>query len=405
MRPNPFILVLSGFLLLPLLSCDPILDDDDSSSASSGIEAAGGDSAGDDKGFRTDTPKGLHQEGATEPKPSDDDPYLKALPSAHSALIRALGHPQSAAEAREKLASLGKPALGSLQDAALLSTDPVVQGWAVEVISHIDDERADRTLELIHGRENVSKLVRTWAAAARVRSANSLESLAELSQLASTFPALKRPLGLRAAELVGPNSSAAELITLANATPALAQAFGPAILSKGAPPLMDIVLRGTEDPLRRTAAGYVGALGGQGQRVAKIVAAHYAFTPNPKGVPWQGGALYVPNLTWQKEDARVLVSHLIEWHLYCDLKGLSGEQRQLYNNLRSIQLYRPAGLTQVHNNTHGLLHALSGIIGRDKVQSMLARHGAGSNPRYDLDRAPENRGSRGGRGPRRQPGR
>ena len=161
MQLSPLTLVLSGSLLLPLTGCDPGLDDDDSSSASSGTEGTGGDSSGSGKSFRTHTPKGSHQEGGTEPKASDNDPYLKDLPSDHGALIRALGHPQSAADAREKLASLGEPALGSLQDAALLSTDPVVQGWAIEVISRIGSKRADLTLELIQSRENVSKLVRT----------------------------------------------------------------------------------------------------------------------------------------------------------------------------------------------------------------------------------------------------
>jgi len=401
-RLTPFLLGLAGLLLLPLLSCDPVLDDDDSSSASSGTEPTEGDSAGSGKGFRTHTPRGQHQKGVTEPKPSDDDPYLKGLPSDHATLIRELGRPQSAAHARERLAALGGPVLGSLQDAALLSTDPAVQGWAIEVISHIDDEPADMILELIQKRENVSKLVRTWAAAARIQKADSIESLAELATLSQLFPALARPLGLRATALLNLDASVDELLILASATPGLREALGPAILSKGAPSLMDSVLQGADDGLRRSAASYVGALGRQGKGVAKVVATRYAFEPGAKDIPWRGGALYVPNLAWQKPEALALVSHLIEWHLYCDLKGLAGEQRQLYNNLRSIGLFRPAGLSQVPTDTHGLLHALASAAGRAPVQAMLSRHGATDNPRYDLDRSPEYQDRRGPRSGRRR---
>jgi hypothetical protein len=366
------------------------------------VDTTGEETGGLGKIFHTKDPRSHKTTKGPEPQPADDDLYLKDLPADHAALIRALGRAQSAAHAREKLAALGGPALGSLQDAALLSTDPAVQGWAIEVISHIDDERADMTLELIHSRDNVSMLVRTWAAAARIQKADSIESLADLAALSRPFPALARPLGLRATALLSPDASAGELLILASATPGLREALGPAILSKGAPSLMDSVLQGADDGLRRSAASYVGALGRQGKGVAKVVATRYAFEPGAKDIPWRGGALYVPNLAWQKPEALALVSHLIEWHLYCDLKGLAGEQRQLYNNLRSIGLFRPAGLSQVPTDTHGLLHALASAAGRAPVQAMLSRHGATDNPRYDLDRSPEYQDRRGPRSGRRR---
>jgi hypothetical protein len=132
--PSPLILALGGLLLVPLISCEPALDDDDSS-PSSGEGSTGEEMGGLGKIFQTKDPRSHKTTKGPEPRPSDDDPYLKDLPSDHGALIRALGRAQSAADAREKLAALGGPVLGSLQDAALLSTDPAVQGWAIEVIN------------------------------------------------------------------------------------------------------------------------------------------------------------------------------------------------------------------------------------------------------------------------------
>lgn len=302
------------------------------------------------------------------------DAYLEALPEAHRGHIAALGDPATAARAREALVELGEAALGSLQDAALLSSDPAVQGWAIEVMGRIPGERSEQTLELIQGRTNTSELVRTWAAAARIRRATDLAGLAKLAALANAMPALQRPLGLRATALVDADSTVADLISLSNATPALQQALAEPILARGADALLSTMFTHPDNNTRRTAAAYLGTLGSRDASVAKTVADAYAWSKKHDGVFWAGGALYVPNLQWKQAEARILVGHLVEWHLVCDRLGQSGEKQQVYNNLRSVQLHRPAGMPWPSNDTDELLKQWAGVAGQAAVDAMLARH-------------------------------
>jgi len=354
------------FLILNT-GCEEPNDDDDATPI--GITGGGGG--------------GTQITGGTD-NPASKDAYLSALPEEHRDLVIALGSPDSSGAARDALAELGSGALASLQDAALLSSDPAVQGWAIEVIGRIEGESADQTLELIQGRTNTSQLVRTWAAAARGRRATTMEERAALAPLASSFPALNRPLGMKATTLVDAASSAGDLIALSQSVPALQQAMAEPILAKGAPALLDVMFDHADTNTRRTAAAYLGTLATRDSSVAATVADAYAFDPSSTEVMWAGGALYVPNLSWQQKEARVLVGHLVAWHVFCDRNGLSSEQQQVYNNLRSVQLHRPAGLPWPNQDTPGLLQQWAGVIGTPAVQAMLDAMGEGNNPRYKL---------------------
>ena len=108
-------------------------------------------------------------------------------------------------------------------------------------------------------------------------------------------------------------------------------------------------------------------------------------------VLWEGGALYVPNLSWQPTEAKLLVGHLIAWHLHCDRNGQSSEQQQVYNNLRSVQLHRPAGLSWPENDTPSLLRQWSAVAGQAALRSMLEAQGAQDNPRYSVGGSPVTR--------------
>ena len=316
------------------------------------------------------------------PREAPDDAYLKGLPEAHRAHIAALSDPGRSPGAREALVALGEAALGSLQDAALLSSDPAVQGWAIEVIGRIPGERAGQVLTLIQDRTNTSGLVRVWAAAARVQRASTLAELATLAPLAASMPALQRPLGTRATALVDDDATAADLIALSQATPALQQALAEPILARGVTPLLTVMFTHADTATRRTAAGYLGTLGARDASAAATIAAAYAWTPKSETLLWSGGALYVPNLSWQQAEARVLVGHLVAWHLHCDRLGLTGERQQVYNNLRSVQLHRPAGLPWPSESTPELLRQWSGVVGAPVIAGMLERQGVDGDARY-----------------------
>ncbi|MEE2828784.1 MAG: hypothetical protein VX498_06330, partial [Myxococcota bacterium] len=227
--------------------------------------------------------------------------------------------------------------------------------------------------------------------AARIRRASTMEELAELASFASAFPALTRPLGLRATTLIDADSSTVDLLVLSEATPALQQALAEPILARGAPALLDVMFNHPTTKTRRTAAAYLGTLAARDRSVAARVAEAYAYDPSAKKVPWSGGALYVPNLTWQAKEARLLVGHLVAWHLYCDRNGQSDEKRQVYNNLRSVQLHRPAGMPWPSDDTPELLRQWGSVVGMSAVRKMLQVQGVADNPRYAPSRRPVTR--------------
>ncbi len=140
------------------------------------------------------------------------------------------------------------------------------------------------------------------------------------------------------------------------------------------------------DPARRLAAGLLGTLDQQQRGVGAVVAAALVPDPSAEQVPWRGGALYVPALQWRSADAQVLVGHLISWHVFCDVNGLSSEQAQIMTNLRSIQLVGPAGFSRNNawpdGQTEVLIAQWSRIHGRHAARDVLRPWGLEDSDDY-----------------------
>ncbi len=71
------------------------------------------------------------------------------------------------------------------------------RGEAIIALSAQRSPAADAALRELHEDEGQDMLVRTWAAAARIQQATSLDELLALSELLQTFPALARPIRLQ----------------------------------------------------------------------------------------------------------------------------------------------------------------------------------------------------------------
>ena len=256
------------------------------------------------------------------------------------------GNAEQVDAAIEALVALGDRAVEPLVAEARHGEDLTARGWAIVCLSEIGGDKAYRRLADIHDDRRRPALVRTWAAAARVKLAQGTRELTALSGLVNELPALGRPIAKRVVALhaADGSTSVGDLIALSIRVPQLQAALATPILASGPKPLIEAMVGAEDTNVRRQATAYLATLSMQGDdRVAGSVVDVYRYKPGETSVPWQGGPLYVPAISWPKVEARQLTKNLIKWLVFCERKGLAGETRQIHNNLRSIALARAAG--------------------------------------------------------------
>ncbi len=253
------------------------------------------------------------------------------------------------------------------------------RGWAIAALAQIGGTDVDEYLLNLHADEDQEKIVRTWAAAARVSMTRTLNGLIEKANLIAKFPALGRPIGLRIVEKMtaeAETSDPAQVIAVTQKVPQLQSALAPAIMAFGEEKLCNVMVHAEDTNVRRIAAGYLGSLAqqGKGKEVAAEVAKALKFDNEMDQVPWNGGALFLPGIQWGKEEARVVVGSLIRWNLWCDRKEKKQEMQQIHNNIRSLGLAKAAGYTSPGWNSVGAiawLKAWGAAVGKDEIREIL----------------------------------
>ena len=272
--------------------------------------------------------------------------------------------------------------LATLRNTAMFGDSLVAKGEAISSLALSENPEADGVLADIQAFGNAPELVRTWAVAARIQRARSIEKLAELAPLTNQYPALKRPIQTKLNEL--PQGSPSELLTLAVEVPALQASLTPIIAQANPKTLAQAMLTHENTQSRRLAAGLLGGMAQDRDDVGEILTV-YKFDPSAKTVPWTGGALFVPALRWNREEARMLMGSLIEWHLFCDRFGLQAEQNQIYNNIRSVGLWRQAGLREFPaQDTVGLLKQWRTVVGLNGMTTLLHTQGVRYEAPYNV---------------------
>ncbi|MEM9940877.1 MAG: DUF2330 domain-containing protein [Planctomycetota bacterium] len=263
------------------------------------------------------------------------------------------------------------------------------RGWAIAALAQIGGTDVDEYLLDIHANSDQPKIVRTWAAAARVSMTKSVNGLIEKANLVSQFPALGRPIGIRLIEKLSGDSKVdvEKVLEVTQKVPQLQQSLAPAILAFGAPKLVDVIYTAKNQNVRRSATSYLGALAQQGSQkeVIQAVTEHLEFDKTSMGVPWEGGPLFVPGIQWDKEAARELVGNLIRWYVWCDVNGKSQELRQIHNNIRSLGLARAAGYNSPGWNdvdTNAWLKVWGETMGLAEVETILVEQGLLGKPEY-----------------------
>ncbi len=265
------------------------------------------------------------------------------------------------------------------------------RGWAIAALAAIGGQDVDEHLLGIHDDAKQKKVVRDWAAAARVQMTRTLPGLLEKAQLIQKFPALGRPIGMRIVDMMADSkdASAGDVLKVTLRVPQLRQALAPSILAFGPKKLAKAMLTHDDTNVRRQAAAYLGTLAQQGQskEVVKQVVEMTKFDAQADETPWAGGgnALFIPGIRWGKEDARALVGNLIRWHLWADINKEDKAKAQIHNNIRSLGLARAAGYQSPGWNNVGTkqwLIAWGKCVGKDELKKILEEQGVEGKDQY-----------------------
>jgi hypothetical protein len=178
-----------------------------------------------------------------------------------------------------------------------------------------------------------------------------------------------------------------QVLEVAVKVPQISAALAPVITAFTPPELVEVMVDGEVAQVRRMAAGYLGAIAKQGKReeVANSVVESLVFDEMAKDVPWKGGALFLPAISWNKPDATNLVGELVRWMLWCDVNNKQEERNQIHNNLRSLALARVAGYKSPgwqDVNTNAWLVAWGSVVGRKGIEKILEEQDLGENGKY-----------------------
>lgn len=264
------------------------------------------------------------------------------------------------------------------------------RGWAIAALAEIGGQDVDEYLLNVHANEKQKKIVRTWAAAARVSMTRTVNGLIEKANLIPQFPALGRPIGMRIVEKMSSDQvdvDPEKVLGVSIKVPQLNSALAPMIMNFGSEKLTDVMISAKDQNIRRTAAGYLAAMAQQGEKdkVSKAVLEVLKFDANSMSVPWKSGPLFVPGIQWTKEDATSLVANLVRWHLWCDINGKTDEMRQIHNNIRSLSLANAAGYQSPgwrDANVQAWLKAWGAVVGKDGIKTILDEQNVGGVQKY-----------------------
>lgn len=301
-----------------------------------------------------------------------------------AALLADLHDPEQAPAATDKLVAQGERAVAGLITESFTGRDIAARGWAIVALSEIGGDKVDQRLKVLHTDTTQNNLVRTWAAAGRVSIADSKDELMELARLAGTMPALGRPVAMKLVD-GGMGQDAESLIQLSVSVPSLNDSLRPVILALPTEELVETMVNSPKDDIRRTATSYLGGKFNQGDKdVLRAVIDVYKPDPGAARAPWDGGALYVPSIQWNKQDASELVANLLEWGVWCDNKEKFKEVQQVQNNIRSVGLARVVGYRTDwgnHDIRWWLAHC-GKALGKDVIKGIVENQGVAHEQRY-----------------------
>jgi hypothetical protein len=320
--------------------------------------------------------------GGAGPDVGVPGPLTAEVPAEWADQATALGGAAGADAAVSAFIAAGSEACPVLRGIVLDDGDLSRRGRAIQALTGIDDICSEDALLELHRVRSLPDLIRTWAAAGRVAQAKTMDDLIPLAGLVAEFPALQRPVGMRAEALLDDDVAAGHLIALSIDAPAMSGSVLALLRARPISEITAVMLEDARDPIRRQAAAVLGGLvNGNPDAAGKVIDA-YRFTPGALRTSWQGGALYVPAARWDKAQAKALYRNLLSWQIFCEEEGLDGEKRQIGNNLRSVGIWRVAGYRRYNQDTFAAAKAYGQDEGPAALRELLKAHGLEGDARY-----------------------
>ena len=326
----------------------------------------------------------IKERGVTNPPPATqksqslenvDVVKRKELGTPHDDLLNSLYDSKTAEQGIKQLLQKGDSSLPSLETLLTETDDLIAKGWAIQTIAKMKSPKSKNLLVRIEKETSHEVLVRTWAAAALIQLCTTTDDLLTLLPLVQKYPSLHRPIGLRLEHLSGGLNSL-QALELTMEIPQLKSSLQKNILSGEPTILIEAMLTHADMKIRRESAAYLATMGRSNTATIPALLKAYDFTPQATQVRWTGGPLYVPSIAWDKENGTALFAHLVSWYLFCEKNGLSQEQQQLYNNMRSVTLLGAIGMPRyIRKDTRDILKAFHGVVGTRQIQVMLEEQG------------------------------
>lgn len=258
-----------------------------------------------------------------------------------------------------------------------------------QAIVELTLHRQDEVRELLRSLwdNDSDPLVRAWAGAARIALADTGSDLCALTMKHRKDAVLARPLAQRWQALMaeGVDLSLEDAFEALSGDQVLMGKVLPLLLAQDLEAFVALMTSSPNQQVRLQAAGALASLGQGGEgNLARMILRTYRFDPDAERVPWTGGPLYVPGLTWTRGQARQLAGDLVAWMLWCDHRADQDAKQQIVNNLVSIGIAHVAGYASPGGTVDVVpwLRSWAQCAGRAEVERMLALQGLEGEERF-----------------------
>lgn len=314
-------------------------------------------------------------------------PYLNANEEIQK-WIQEFSHSKKQPVAVEHIIAKGKEAIPFLLQEATKGESTISRGWALSCIAQIGDYSAMQGLKEISDDWRQPTIIRTWSIATQAHLAKSFQELCDLHNKAQNFSPALKPI-LQRAKILAKKSSISKLVTMSRKQPDQRALLDFVIMTRE-DQLIAVWLTDSDKLNRLRASRLLASINTSNnpQLKSKIID-QLKYKNSPNLPPWGEQTLYVPFMTWDKEEATQLIHNLLSWYLWAEINNLNKTKKQIWI---SFELEKAADCCLPYkkdNQLEGWLVGWAEHVGKAKVEAMLKEQGVFLRYQKMLDKVRE----------------
>lgn len=266
--------------------------------------------------------------------------------------IDLLDDPDQSAEAREQILKRPHQAPEWLLRHAENSRAPLVErGYCLALLPDLKaDDTTEERLRKVYKNSSEPQLVRLWAAAAALNVAGTPEAVERVLDETQGMNELGRPAAMKLQDFGSQLRLPLALKMLGkyqhlrNEGLTVSRVAMDRALAGGTDELVKVMLEAPENETRRGAAGLLSSMTrDQKKKIFDSLIQHLDTAKGAKKPAWEGGALFLPQMSFDKAEARELIRVLVAWRAWVDANDQLTHAQAIENNLRSYNLWTAAG--------------------------------------------------------------